>query len=76
MVLDVTMPRLSGRDAFRQMPGDEPVGEVLLSSGYSTDDLSEIENTLGLLSKPYLPKDLLNAVHRVLRDLPVPVGAE
>ncbi|QEL15648.1 PAS domain S-box protein [Limnoglobus roseus] len=76
VLMDVTMPRLSGRDAYDQIVAMNPSAKVLLSSGYSTEDLSEIESTLGLLSKPYLPKDLLKAVYRVLSDMPVSVGAE
>ncbi len=74
VVMDVTMPRLSGRDAYDQILAMNAAAKVLLSSGYSTEDLSEMENAVGLLSKPYLPKDLLAAVYRILRDLPVAVG--
>ena len=67
VVLDVTMPRLSGRDAFRQMKLIDPEVRVLFSSGYSAEDVAEIEGSAGLLSKPYRPNDLLVAVRRALR---------
>jgi PAS domain S-box-containing protein len=73
VILDVTMPRLSGRDAFEQIITQEPTARVLLSSGYSTEDLSEVEGTLGLLTKPYRPKDLLGATYRALRNMPISV---
>jgi PAS domain S-box-containing protein len=73
VILDVTMPRLSGRDAIGQILARKPGARVLFSSGYSTEDLSEIEGSIGMLTKPYRPKDLLGAVHRALRNLPVAV---
>ncbi len=73
VIMDVTMPRLSGRDAFGQIVTRKPGARVLFSSGYSTEDLSDVEGSLGMLTKPYRPKDLLGAVHRALRNLPVVV---
>lgn len=74
VILDVTMPRLSGRDAFGQIISMKPTARVLFSSGYSTEDLSDIEGSLGMLNKPYRPNDLLNAVDRALRNIPVSSG--
>ena len=71
VILDVTMPRLSGRDAFDQIVALRSSARVLFSSGYSAEDLSEIEGTLGMLTKPYRPKDLLGAVHRAMRNIPM-----
>ncbi len=68
VILDLTMPRLSGRDAFRQMQAIDPAARVLFSSGYSADDLSEVDGARGLLSKPYRPPDLLAAVRRAVAD--------
>jgi PAS domain S-box-containing protein len=73
VILDVTMPRLSGRDAFGRIQTCKPGARVLFSSGYSTEDLSEVEGSLGMLTKPYRPKDLLGAVHRALRNLPIAI---
>ncbi len=68
VVLDVTMPRLSGRDAFLRLKLIDPNVRVLFSSGYSSEDIAEIEGAAGLLSKPYRPNDLLAAVRRALRQ--------
>jgi two-component system, cell cycle sensor histidine kinase and response regulator CckA len=73
VILDVTMPRLSGRDAFGRIQTCKPGTRVLFSSGYSSEDLSGIEGSLGMLTKPYRPKDLLGAVHRALSNLPIAV---
>lgn len=66
VLLDMTMPRLSGRDAFQQMRQIDPGVRVLFSSGYSPEDVSEIDGSAGLLTKPYRPNDLLVAVRKAL----------
>jgi CheY-like chemotaxis protein len=68
VILDLTMPRLSGRDAFRQIQEIDPAAKVLFSSGYSVDDLAELDGARGLLSKPYRPPDLLTAVRRAVAE--------
>lgn len=68
IIMDLTMPRLSGRDAYHQITQMAPRTRVLFSSGYSADDISELEGTCGLLAKPYRPADLLIAVHNALTD--------
>jgi CheY-like chemotaxis protein len=66
VVLDVTMPRMSGRDALRHMLEIDPSVRVLFSTGYSSLDLAEMEGTVGLLAKPYRPHELLAAVQTAL----------
>jgi CheY-like chemotaxis protein len=75
VLLDLTMPRLSGRDAFRAIREIDPGARVLFSSGYSADNLSEVDGAKGLLSKPYRPPDLLAAVRRAVADASEPVAA-
>jgi PAS domain S-box-containing protein len=66
VILDVMMPRLSGRDAFRQMTALVPEVRVLFSTGYSSEELTELDGAIGLLSKPYRPQELLAAVEAAL----------
>ncbi len=66
IVMDMTMPRLSGRDAYRQISQIEPGIPVLFSSGYSAEDVSDLEGSIGLLSKPYRPSELLAVVRKAL----------
>jgi PAS domain S-box-containing protein len=73
VILDLTMPRLSGRDVFRQIQAIDPAARVLFSSGYSADDLSELDGAKGLLSKPYRPPDLLMAVCQAIADATEPL---
>ncbi|HET6574934.1 MAG TPA: PAS domain S-box protein [Fimbriiglobus sp.] len=79
VILDLTMPRLSGRDAFRSMTAIAPDARVLFSSGYSSDDLSDVTGAVGLLAKPYRPQDLVSAVRRALDarlELPSPSATQ
>ena len=66
IVMDMTMPRMSGRDAFRHIIGLVPSARVLLSTGYSAEDVVELDGAIGLLSKPYRPAELLAAVRDAL----------
>jgi CheY-like chemotaxis protein len=70
VVLDVTMPRMSGRDAFRHMVQLVPDARILFSTGYSADDVAGLDGAIGLLSKPYRPHDLLAAVRAALAATP------
>jgi PAS domain S-box-containing protein len=68
VILDLTMPRLSGRDAFREMRALDPNVRVLFASGYSAESLSETDNDqmLGFVSKPYRPEELAGLVRSAL----------
>jgi CheY-like chemotaxis protein len=70
VVLDVTMPRMSGHDALRRFVEIDPAVRVLFSTGYSSLDLADMEGTLGLLAKPYRPSELLAAVQSALAPEP------
>jgi PAS domain S-box-containing protein len=62
ILMDVTMPRMSGRDAYDLIAAIDPAARVLFSSGYSAEDISDIITTAGMLAKPYRPGDLLKTV--------------
>jgi two-component system, cell cycle sensor histidine kinase and response regulator CckA len=66
VILDVTMPRMSGRDAFQHMIEINPSARIMFSTGYSADDLAEVDSSVGLLSKPYRPQELVAAVRLAL----------
>jgi two-component system, cell cycle sensor histidine kinase and response regulator CckA len=70
VILDVTMPRMSGRDAFRHMVEIDPAARVLFSTGYSSEDIAELDGSVGLLGKPYRPHELLAAVRAALATQP------
>lgn len=68
VLLDLTMPNLSGRDAFRLMREINPGVGVLFASGYSSESVTDHEHrdALGFVSKPYSPAVLLHAVQTAL----------
>jgi CheY-like chemotaxis protein len=77
VVLDVTMPRLSGRDALKELRRLDPGLRVLFVSGYPLEHLTEAERQQidGFVAKPYQPEDLAAAVRAAL-DRPRPRAAE
>ena len=68
VILDLTMPRLSGHDALQQLVQIDPKVRVLLSSGYSADHaaIGEHERVMGFLSKPFRPEILALTVRQIL----------
>ena len=66
VVMDVTMPRLSGREAFLRIRALDPAARVLFSTGYTSEDVTSLSGPVGVLAKPYRPADLLAAVSGAL----------
>ena len=68
VVLDLTMPRLSGRDVLQKLVEIDPNVRVLLASGYSAEHIIELESDriLGFVGKPYRPDDLARQVRSAL----------
>jgi PAS domain S-box-containing protein len=72
VILDLMMPRLSGRDTLRQMLALNPAVRVLISSGYAGDHLNEEDQAraAGFVNKPYRPDELARAVRAALDKAP------
>jgi len=69
VILDLTMPRLSGQDAYRQLVTLNPDVAVLFSSGYFAEDLTDQEGGVkGFISKPYRLHELLEVVRAALES--------
>ncbi|HEV3118338.1 MAG TPA: PAS domain S-box protein [Gemmataceae bacterium] len=68
VVLDLTMPRLSGRDAYKRLVEMNPQVRVLFASGYSAEHVTDMDNyrAIGFVSKPYRPEDLVHYVRAAL----------
>jgi two-component system cell cycle sensor histidine kinase/response regulator CckA len=68
LVTDVVMPGLSGRDLAARLTGERPGVRVLYTSGYTENVMirSGYQDGLMLLSKPFLPADLLRKVKEAL----------
>ncbi|MBK9091065.1 MAG: response regulator [Holophagales bacterium] len=69
VLMDMIMPKKSGREAFEEIRVLRPGARVLFSSGYSPDFI-ESRGGLGavpdLLTKPVHPLDLLRKVREIL----------
>ncbi len=69
VILDMTMPRMSGPDTFRHLREIKPDVGVLFSSGYSPEHLDLANLGAGFIGKPYRPAELLEAVRaQINRD--------
>jgi CheY-like chemotaxis protein len=68
VILDLTMPHLSGRDTLRELRRLNPDVWVLFASGYSSERVTETEQdrVLGFIPKPYAAHDLASAVRSAL----------
>ncbi len=68
IILDQTMPHLSGRDTLRRLIAINPDVRVLLASGYSAESLpaADREHVLGFISKPYRAQELAHLVRSAL----------
>jgi two-component system, cell cycle sensor histidine kinase and response regulator CckA len=68
VVLDLTMPRMSGRDVFQKLVEIDPAVRVLLASGYSADHIVDWQSDriFGFVGKPYRPDDLAHQVRAAL----------
>jgi len=67
VVLDVTMPDLSGLEVLRRIRSSDRTVPVILSSGYHSAALdAERDSFQAFLAKPYTLCELLDAVERAL----------
>jgi len=72
VILDLSMPNLSGKEALRQLRTIDPNVRVIFASGYSTDEFEpgELDGVLGFISKPYSAQDLYTSVRNALDNAP------
>ncbi|MDX9973255.1 MAG: PAS domain S-box protein [FCB group bacterium] len=69
VLLDMTMPRMSGEEALRQMRGIRAEVPIVLSSGYNEPDALEhfsSDGPSGFIQKPYRAEELITKMHSVL----------
>jgi two-component system, cell cycle sensor histidine kinase and response regulator CckA len=69
VLLDMTMPHLSGLEAFREIREVNPQAKVILMSGYSEEDATSRfagHGLDGFLHKPFRPCDLREKLHAIL----------
>lgn len=69
VILDMTMPHLSGQETLVRMREINPDAKVMLSSGYSEEDATAglaPDSLAGFIQKPFLMKDFVAAVRGAL----------
>ena len=77
VILDMSLPKLSGWEAFLAMKRIHPELKTIFASGYvNPDQRAEMarEGAPVILQKPYLPSELLEQLRATL-DKPAPVAA-
>lgn len=68
LLTDLVMPgNLSGLELAQQLRSDRPGLRVLLTSGYSREELAHCDGEVHFLPKPYLPQQVLEAVSHCLQ---------
>ncbi|PCI41978.1 MAG: hypothetical protein COB41_10105 [Proteobacteria bacterium] len=71
VLLDITMPKLSGEGCFRELKLINPHVKIVLSSGYTEQDaISRFtdKGLKGFVQKPYRPEQLEEVIHKVTSD--------
>lgn len=69
VLLDMTMPKMSGEATFQHLKSIDPNVRVLLMSGYSEQEASHRfmgKGLAGFMQKPYTPQDLNEKLKEVL----------
>ena len=69
VILDLSMPGMSGEETLSQLQAINPNVKVLLSSGFSETDISALiskQHHVGFLAKPYKIDNLLAKVSEFL----------
>ena len=68
VILDLIMPKKSGKEAYEDIKKMSPEVRTFFLSGYTTDMISRMDIVKGmeLIRKPFAPNDLLKKVREVL----------
>lgn len=72
VLLDLSMPGMSGEETLAELQAIDPEVKVLLSSGYNREELSQRlygKNVVGFLKKPYDAETLVTTVQQHLAML-------
>ena len=72
VILDLTMPGLSGEETWTHLRAFDPAVRVLFSSGYSEENAAfrfgEPDSRAGFIHKPYRREKLMEMIHDLMAD--------
>lgn len=70
VLLDLSLPKMSGAEVFRALRASRPQVPVVLCSGYDRDDAASRvgEGLAGVLQKPWRAERLLSTIEVALRN--------
>jgi signal transduction histidine kinase/CheY-like chemotaxis protein len=66
VLMDLSMPRLSGREALQAIRRHQPQLPVIIASGYGHDENVVADDFTGFLAKPYQLEELEQMIARLL----------
>ncbi|OIO29228.1 MAG: hypothetical protein COZ31_04260 [Nitrospirae bacterium CG_4_10_14_3_um_filter_44_29] len=69
LLLDIVMPKMSGREVYERIKKIKPDIKLLMASGYPADFISQkgiLEEGLNFIAKPMSPPKLLKKMREVL----------
>ena len=69
VLLDMSMPRMSGEETLAELRSIHPQVRVVLTSGYSEQEISEKfagKGLAGFVQKPFRASELVDKIHRAL----------
>jgi CheY-like chemotaxis protein len=73
VLLDLTMPVMSGEEAFHEIQNIRSNVPIVLSSGYTEQDVAKRftgKGPAGFVQKPYAIMDLVKKFHTLLHEVP------
>ena len=69
VLLDLGLPKMTGRDVLRKIKNENPDAKVVIASGYLEPELKGEIDQAGVkyfLSKPYRPDQVVQALQSVI----------
>ncbi|TAN40046.1 MAG: PAS domain S-box protein [Nitrospirae bacterium] len=69
VILDVIMPKRSGREVYDRIKATNPAANILFSSGYTADVINTkgvLDEKMDFISKPVTPHNLLSKIREIL----------
>lgn len=77
LVFDITMPNMTGREAYGEIRKVKPDIKVLFTSGCDKNvfESGKIEKGAAFIPKPFSPVEFLKKVSEILRSSPLEAGS-